>query len=226
MRHALCLQHVDFEGPGIFRDLLAQHHYNLRTCLVPVDGLPSNPTDFLLIMGGPMSANETNPWIIKEMEFIRETVRCGIPVLGVCLGAQLLAKGLGATVSPGTHMELGAVPITITPDGQQDPVFSTFPTTLEVFQWHSEGCNLPEGAVALASSELYSPQAFRFETQVYGLLFHLELESSGIKALCQKCPNDVQRHGTTLEVLVTAGKKLMAHSYEWADRLIAYMARN
>lgn len=173
-----------------------------------------------------MSANDSNPWIVREIEFIRHAVKRGVPVLGICLGAQLLAKGLGAPVSPGPRMELGSVPITITPEGQEDPVFSAFPKTLEVFQWHSEGFDLPEGAVSLASSDLYSPQAFRFGSRVYGLLFHLELESKGIEALCRECRNDVYRNGTTPELLVSAGEKIISRCHEWADRLITHMARD
>ncbi len=134
MRQALCLQHADFEGPGIFWASLSRHHHDVRTCLVPAEGLPSNPADFLLIMGDPMSANDSEPWIIKEIEFITHTVTRGVPVLGVCLGAQLLAKGLGVSVKPGPRMELGPMPITVTQEGQGDPVFSTFPKTFEVFQ--------------------------------------------------------------------------------------------
>jgi len=173
-----------------------------------------------------MSTNDSEPWIIKEIEFITHTVTRGVPVLGVCLGAQLLAKGLGAPVKPGPRMELGPMPITVTQERQRDPVFSTFPKTFEVFQWHGEGFDLPEGAVSLASSELYAPQAFRFGPRVYGLLFHLELEAKGIEALCRECPDAVHHGGTTPELLLSAGSKILSQSHEWANRLIAHMTVN
>lgn len=126
-------------------------------------------------------------------------------------------------MKPGPKMELWPMPITVTQEGQGDRVFSNFPKTFEVFQWHGEGFDLPEGAVSLASSDLYSPQAFRFGRRVYGLLFHLELEAKGIEALCRECHDAVHHGGTTTELLLSAGSKILSHSHEWADRLIAHM---
>jgi len=129
-------------------------------------------------------------------------------------------------VKPGPKMELWPKLITVTQEGQGDRVFSNFPKTFEVFQWHGEGFDLPEGAVSLASSDLYSPQAFRFGRRVYGLLFHLELEAKGIEALCRECPDAVHHGGTTPELLLSAGAKILSRWHEWVDRLIAHMSVN
>ncbi len=172
-----------------------------------------------------MSVNDADPWMAQEQEFIRRTIKAGIPVVGVCLGAQLMAKALGGQISPGPRPEIGPAPVTCTVDEDTDPVFGAFPRPVTVFQWHGEGLTLPPGAVALASSEFYPVQAFRYGEQAYGLLFHLELEQEGVKALCRECSHDVQRAGTTTEALLASAAPILPQSHQLADRLIAYLAR-
>src|SRR3990167_8989867 len=101
---AVCLKHVPFEGPGAFAISLANHGYSLDYCLVPNDGLPPDPGDLLIIMGGPMSVNDPDPWIAEETAFIRSALLAGTPVIGVCLGSQFMAKALGATDRKSTRL--------------------------------------------------------------------------------------------------------------------------
>ncbi len=222
MKQALCLQHVPFEGPGAFRQALENRHYQVETLLVPQDDLPATPPDFLLVMGGPMSVNDSDPWIAKELRFIRHAIEAGIPVLGVCLGSQFMAKALGGEVRPGPRLEIGPVPVTRTVE--EDAVFGTCPRDFTVFQWHGEGLTLPPGACALVSSEFYPVQAFRYGDRAYGLLFHLELEIDGVKALCRECATDVQRAHTTTEALLASAETILPESHRLADRLIAHLA--
>ncbi len=222
MKQALCLQHVPFEGPGAFRQALENRHYQVETLLVPQDDLPATPPDFLLVMGGPMSVNDPDPWIEKELRFIRHAIEAGIPVLGVCLGSQFMAKALGGEVRPGPRLEIGPVPVTRTVE--EDAVFGTCPRDLTVFQWHGEGLTLPPGAYALVSSEFYPVQAFRYGDRAYGLLFHLELEIDGVKALCRECAIDVQRAHTTTEALLASAEHVLPECHRLADRLIAHLA--
>ncbi len=222
MKQALCLQHVPFEGPGVFRQALENRHYQVETLLVPQDDLPATPPDFLLVMGGPMSVNDPDPWIEKELRFIRHAVEAGIPVLGVCLGSQFMAKALGGEVHPGPRLEIGPVPVTRTVE--EDAVFGTCPRDFTVFQWHGEGLTLPPGACALVSSEFYPVQAFRYGDRAYGLLFHLELEIDGVKALCRECATDVQRAHTTTEALLASAETVLPESHRLADRLIGHLA--
>ncbi len=219
-RRALCLQHVPFEGPGAFAPLLAQRGYRLDPRLVPAEGLPTAPGDFLLVMGGPMSVNDPEPWIREEIEFLKLAVQAGVPVLGVCLGAQLLARALGATVRPGPGLEVGMTPVHLTEDGRQDPVFGTFPDPFEVFQWHGEGFDLPAGAVSLARSAHYPCQAFRYGERAYGLLFHLEMERAGIEALCRACPGDLRRAKLDAATLLARAAPVLPRQHEWATRLL------
>ncbi len=223
MKRAICLQHVPFEGPGAFADILVDHNYIVSNHLVPVAGLPSDPGDFLLIMGGPMSVNDADPWIANEIGFIRDAMHRGMPVLGVCLGSQLMAKALGAEVRPGPALELGMVPISLTAQGQDDPVFGTVPDPFEVFQWHGEAFELPTGSVALASSALFPFQAFRFGTKAYGLLFHLEMQRDGLQALCAQCPDDLVRADQDAADLARRAEARFPSLHTVAERLVAHL---
>ncbi len=224
MKQALCLQHVPFEGPGAFQQALESRHYRLDTLLTPERDLPLTLPDFLLVMGGPMSVNDPDPWIEKELLFIRRAIEAGIPVVGVCLGSQFMAKALGGQVRPGPRLEIGPTRVTRTVEEDADPVFGTFPREFTVFQWHGEGLTLPPGTRVLASSEFYPVQAFRYGDRAYGVLFHLELEIDGVAALCRKCATDVQRGGTTTEALLASAKTLLPESHCLADRLIGHLA--
>ncbi len=223
MKQALCLQHVPFEGPGVFRQALAERHYRIEMLLVPQEDLPAMPPDFLLVMGGPMSVNDPDPWIEQELQFIRHAIETGIPVLGVCLGSQFMAKALGGQVRPGPRLEIGPTPVTRTVEEDADAVFGTLPRHFTVFQWHGEGLTLPPGACVLASSEFYPVQAFRYGDHAYGLLFHVELESDGIEALCRECSIDVQQAQTTTEALLASAEHVLPECHRLADRLIAHL---
>lgn len=197
MRRVLCLQHVPFEGPGYFQKAFEECGCTLEQRLVPQDGLPAAAPDALLVMGGPMSANDADPWIAAEIDFIREQVARGIPYLGICLGSQLLAKAVGGEVHPGPTFELGMVPLRLTAAAKHDPLFAHFPDYAPVFAWHGEGLHLPQGAIPLAGSPLFPVQAFRHGRAAYGLLFHLEVEAAGVEALCQHAASDLERAGRT-----------------------------
>jgi GMP synthase-like glutamine amidotransferase len=174
-------------------------------------------------MGGPMSVNDPNSWIQQELGFIQSAMSIGIPILGICLGAQFLARALGGSVRPGSCFEIGMVPITLNSDGKNDPLFHTFPTTFEVFQWHGEGLDLPEQAVQLASSKDYEVQAFRFQEKVYGLLFHLEMEEQGVHVLCRECVKDVERSGVPAEIIKQEAITRLPHLHDLADKLIGHL---
>lgn len=197
MKRIQCLQHVPFEGPAYFQKAFEEFGCALETRLVPQAGLPATPPEALLVMGGPMSVNDADPWLAAELDFIREQVARGVPFLGVCLGSQLLAKATGGTVQPGPAPEVGMIPIRRTPDALHDPLFAHFPEQAEVFAWHGEGMTLPDGAAPLAGSALYPVQAFRYGRAAYGLLFHLEIEAAGVDALCRHASADLERAGRT-----------------------------
>ncbi len=222
---AVCLQHVPFEGPGVFARHLNARDVTVEEFLVPRDGVPQDPGDLLIVMGGPMSVNDPDPWIAEETAFIRAAMQAEKPVLGICLGSQFMAKALGAPVRPGRAVEIGMTPIRLTENGKKDPVFGRFPDTFDVFEWHGEVFDLPAGCVALAGSAASPVQAFRYGDRAYGLLFHLEMERNGIDALCRECPQDVARAGLQPAALLAQAlphlPRLHARAGSLLDHLLA-----
>jgi len=225
MKIATCLQHVSFEGPGVFRQALEVRGYSVKTILVPSEELPHDPGEFLLIMGGPMSVNDPAPWIMEELQFVKAALDKCIPVLGICFGSQLLAKALGGSVAPGPCFEIGMVPVMLTNEGNVDPVFSQGPSMFQVFQWHGEGISLPPEIPSLVASADFSVQAFCVRKRCYGLLFHLEMEEAGIQALCHECPKDVQKGGVLLETIYAQAIPHLPILHQLADRLIGHLAQ-
>lgn len=220
---AVCLQHVPFEGPGAFETALATRRIGLARYVVPEDGLPSDPGELLLVMGGPMSVNDPDDWIARETDFIRSALRAGKAVIGVCLGSQFMAKALGATVRPGQALEIGMTPIRLTPEARQDPVFTALPHSFDVFEWHGEVFDLPKDCVPLAGSAIAPLQAFRYGAQAYGLLFHVEMEPAGIDSLCRECAPDLVKARATAQQIKTHALPQLPGLHDLADRLVGHL---
>ncbi len=191
--------------------------------MIPEEGVPPDPGDFLLIMGGPMSVNDPFPWIEAEQQFLRSAIARKMPVLGICFGAQLIAKTLGARITSGPRFEIGMIPIQLTEEGKCDPVFSGMPHTFSVFQWHGEGFSAPPEAVTLAASSDFPVQAFKVAERVYALLFHLEMEEEGIMHLCRECPDDVRKGEIPPEIINKHALPQLPKLHQVADRLIGHL---
>ncbi|MBV8218191.1 MAG: type 1 glutamine amidotransferase, partial [Solirubrobacterales bacterium] len=174
----LVLQHIACEPPGAYEDELHGRGGGLQTVMVDQgEPLPDwRAFDGIIAMGGPMGAYEDDqiPWLKAEKRLIAEAVSAGAPFWGVCLGSQLLAASLGASVGPGPGPEVGVLSVYRTAEGAADPVFSVMPDEFEALQWHSDTFELPEGAVQLARSDAYEQQAFVFK-RAYGVQFHIEV---------------------------------------------------
>ena len=169
-------QHVPFEGLGTIEPWLKATGYEIsHTRFFESTDLPDTKAiDLLVIMGGPMSVNEEDkfPWLVSEKKFIREVIESGKPVLGICLGAQMIASAMGARVFPNPVKEIGWFPIyAVEP---VDGSIFRFPSTETVFHWHGETFDLPPGAIRLAKSGGCENQAFQLGKSVIGLQFHLE----------------------------------------------------
>jgi GMP synthase-like glutamine amidotransferase len=190
-------QHVPFEGLGTIQNWIESHGHSLSiTQFFHDDTLPKiDDIDWLIIMGGPMGVYDesTFPWLVKEKEFISEAIRQNKKVLGICLGAQLIASALGAKVYPNVQKEIGWFPVNLTETGKKSPLFKSFPEQIEVFHWHGDTFFLPEGARCLAESEACKHQAFSFEKHVLGLQFHLEVERNNVELLVQNCGNELHK---------------------------------
>ncbi len=186
------LQHVPFEGPGSIADWLAARRAGVAcTRLFAGDPLPrADALDALIAMGGPMSVNDedTLAWLRPEKQLVRAAVARGIPVLGVCLGAQLIASALGARVYPGAEREIGWFPVHGVPHAA--PGFR-FPPEFLAFHWHGETFDLPAGAVRLAGSAACENQAFRMGRSVIALQFHLETTPAAAEALIENCRDEL-----------------------------------
>ena len=225
MKVATCLQHVPFEGPGMFRQALETRGYIVKRILVPSEGLPEDLGDFLLIMGGPMSVNDSDSWIAEELQFVKTAMNKGIPVLGICFGSQIMAKALGGSVVPGPTFEIGMIEMKVTDEGKNDPVFSQLPSMFQFFQWHGEGIILPPDLQSLVASTDFPVQAFRVKDRCYGLLFHPEMEEEGMQALFRECSEDVKKGGIPSEAIHAQAIPHLPTLHQFADRLIRHLAQ-
>jgi GMP synthase (glutamine-hydrolysing) len=179
----LVFQHVPYEPLGTLDPLLKDAGFRIRYVNFGRDPhqRPSlDKYEALIVLGGPMNAHQidTYPNLATEVDVIREAVDSGMSVLGICLGAQLLAKAIGGQVSRNAEREIGWYDVQLTEAGQADPVISSFATTQRVFQWHEDGIRLPGGVEHLATSPASTVQAFRCGEHAYGFQFHLEVDAS------------------------------------------------
>ncbi len=180
MGEVLVFQHDPFEDLGFFAEVLEKQGSEYRVVRLFHGEMPTEEwpqVAALIVLGGPMSVDEeaSFPFLRWEKRIIRAAIDESVPVLGICLGAQLIASALGTAVFHGPVKEIGWSPISITPHGQVDSLLGYLPESATVFQWHSDGFELPAGAIRLASSAHYSTQAFRVGKTIYGLQFHLEV---------------------------------------------------
>lgn len=224
--HVVCLQHVPFEGPGAFAKALSKRGVGIDYSLVPKDGVPKDVGDLLIVMGGPMSVNDSDQWIAEETAFIRSALRAGKPTIGVCLGSQFMAKALGATIRAGKALEIGMTPVHLTEEGKQDPVFGAGSESFEVFEWHGEVFDLPKDCVPLAGSDIAPLQAFRYGDRAYGLLFHLEMEERGIDALCRECAPDLIKARLAAQQVKATALPQLPQLHQIADRLIDHLLQS
>jgi GMP synthase (glutamine-hydrolysing) len=177
----LAIQHVPWETPH--RILDACHDLHVQT-VKPLAGQPLPTHEEVagaVVMGGPMSVDETvrHPELAVEREWLAEALRDGMPLLGICLGAQLLARALGAEVKRGEGPELGFAPVEIS--APEDPILGALAPRTTVLHWHGDVFDLPQEATALASSEKTQVQAFR-KGNAWGALFHLEADFALLEA--------------------------------------------
>lgn len=195
MMHIHWLQHVPFEGLGSIEGwATARQHGLTATRLWAGDALPAQGAfDMLIIMGGPMSIHEHGryPWLISEKRFIQDAIRTNKRVLGICLGAQLIADVLGAEVKGNRYKEIGWFSVETTDAWRRHLHGQAFPASAEVFHWHGETFTLPAGAVQLARSEACDMQAFVFEERVLGLQFHLETTRESARSLIENCAHEL-----------------------------------
>ena len=191
MKPWLVLRNTPLEGPGLLADALEAERISSDVIDGGEDVMSLGPgggiedVGGLVILGGPMGVYEEDryPWLGVERRIARLAVERGLPVLGICLGAQLLASAFGARVHPGPTKEIGWAPLMLTREGLDDPVLEPLARASAVFHLHGDTFDLPAGAIHLARSAVYPLQAFRIGRRAYGLQFHLEFTLATVQAV-------------------------------------------
>ena len=182
----LCLKHVSFEGPGAIARWAQQrgHELEIKSVFHPEPLPPIESVDLLLVMGGPMNIyeHEQHPWLVDEKGYIRSAINAGKQVVGICLGAQLIADALGAKVRPGSQKEIGWFPIQLA---------QPKPQSLRVCHWHGDTFELPSGTAHIARSEVCANQGFLYDNRVLGLQCHLESTPESLALLIAACGDEL-----------------------------------
>jgi GMP synthase (glutamine-hydrolysing) len=168
------------------------------------------------VMGGPMSVYEHDrlAHLKAEMRLVESALEVQRPVLGVCLGSQLLAHVLSAKVYPGASKEIGWHDVSLTPAGHDDAVWSAAPSRFAAFHWHGDVFDLPRSAVALASSDLTPCQAFRYGKSAYGILFHMEVTQPQVRTMTEIFADEVRQVGTTADKILADTSGNLSHLSE------------
>jgi len=186
MSKILVFQHVAYEVLGTLDPLLRGS--GIRIKYVNFGRFPNSQPSLegyrgVIILGGPMNVDQVDQYkhLVTEINLIQDAIKWGLPVLGICLGAQLIAKALGSEVRKNREVEIGWYDVSPTDDGRKDPLINHFRETERIFQWHGDTFNIPNGAVHLASSACCENQAFRYNGNVYGFQFHLEVDRKMIE---------------------------------------------
>ena len=195
-RPALLLLHQQSSSPGEIGRWLRENGYEMEIRRPPLgDPLPANVEDYgcIIDFGGPQSANDENPEIRREIAWLEKVAASQVPFLGMCLGAQMMARALGASITPRPDrlIEIGCRPITPTAAGLE--LVGQWPE--KFFLWHNEGFSLPAGAVLLASGENFPNQAFSYEGRIFGLQFHPEVNLSIVRNWAASAPHMLEMEG-------------------------------
>jgi GMP synthase (glutamine-hydrolysing) len=185
MKHVTVIRHVAFEDLGSLTEALNQQNYTVQYVEAGADDLTSiNPsTDLLVVLGGPIGAydDQDYPFLLDELHLLEHRLAKDLPTLGICLGAQLMARALGAKVYPGSRKEIGWSPLDLSPAGQQSSLAHLAGDQTAVLHWHGDTFDLPAGATHLAATALYHNQAFSWKQRGLALQFHPEVTAQGLE---------------------------------------------
>jgi len=220
----VAIQHVPFEGPGLISDVLEGFGKTLKVCHTYLDEPLPDVAELqgLVVMGGPMGVTDIarHPHLLSELELIAAAVKAGKPVLGVCLGAQLIAAALHARVFRGEQAEIGAGSVTLTKAGAEDPVLAASGASeIAVVHWHQDTFELPPGAVWLAHSSRYPHQAFRIDPCIYALQFHIEVDRQLLGAWTEHLPAGAHIPESSRVDVERAGRVILEAFFERAGEI-------
>lgn len=224
------LQHVAFEGLGSIEAWVRRGGHTLgATHFYRGDPLPAvDAMDLLVVMGGPMNIYEEAdyPWLVDEKRFIERAITAGRRVLGICLGAQLVADVLGARVYANAEKEIGWFPVEKTESAAASSLFAAFPAQLDVFHWHGDTFDIPAGAARVARSAGCANQAFVYDERIVGLQFHLETTPDSARQIIAHGAGDLidGRDIQTPQAMLVDGRRFGTINrvmHDLLDRLVA-----
>jgi GMP synthase (glutamine-hydrolysing) len=228
VKRILVFKHVAHEPLGQLDPLLRAAGFRIRYVNFQrnPEAVPDvDKYDGLVVLGGPMSVNDAAryPHLTREIAAIERAIRADKPVLGVCLGAQLTAAALGASVSRNPSREIGWYDVRPTDAARRDPVFESFRDSEPLFQWHCDTFDIPAGAIHLARSEACEAQAFRYGEKVYGLQFHLEVDAPMVERWLgtESLRSEMAEHGFDPAAIRTATREHIARSQALARRVFS-----
>jgi GMP synthase-like glutamine amidotransferase len=211
MKRVLFIQNGDTDEPGLFGEILEARGFPLDIVHAwSGDAVPTDPSRWsgLAVGGGAMSAydREEFPYLARVEELIRTAQHAGLPVLGMCLGAQLMASAFGGKVFANREKEIGFFDVRFTPEAETDPLWQGYTRAFQPVHWHGDTFDLPLGAVHLASSDLTRNQLFRYGEKSYGLQFHLEIDERVLTAMIGPDGGGLPNYGVDPEEFLREGR--------------------
>jgi len=219
----LVVKNIDIEGPGLWEGVMKEKGVEYQVVEAYQDDLPTDPEPYshVLVLGGPMGANEEEkyPFLALELELIKACVELDKPLLGVCLGSQLIAKALGSSVYPASLKEIGWHTVELTRPAAMDFLFSFMPKEITVFQWHGDTFDLPRHSVRLAASEACPNQAFRYKNNIYALQFHLEVTQGMVNSWKEFYREELKREGAAIPSFIP-DSRVASISWEFFSRFL------
>jgi GMP synthase-like glutamine amidotransferase len=220
----LVLKHVPFEGPGAIAHWIDRNGLNLEFCPWYKEPVIKPPEEYaaIVIMGGPMNVhdNDSYPWLPLELDYLRRALVTPVPILGFCLGSQLLALALGANVTRNAYKEIGWFEVTKHPLAESSPVLQGFPATFMTMHWHGDTFSLPQDALPLGSSAACQNQGFVWQNRVVGLQFHPEFTESGLESIIDQCRDElISDPFIQSEQQILANRHLLPEQHEMLFRL-------
>jgi GMP synthase (glutamine-hydrolysing) len=225
----IVLQNAAAEGPGLVADALASMGARLRLVRADLGApVPRSPEGAagVVVMGGPMGVPERDrhPHLRDALRLLEAALRSELPVLGICLGSQLLAAALGARVAPSGSREIGWLEVERLAGAEGDPLLGATPQRFTPLHWHGDVFDLPAGAVSLARSTRTESQAFRYGELAWGILFHLEANEAQVQAMLRAFGDEVREAGVAPETIAAAAPERLASLRPIAERTFATFA--
>ena len=198
----LSIKNINFETLGTLRELIRSDGYQIENIEAQKEAVPNNAEQYaaIIILGGPMAVYDNVQYLKREQELIRHALKLEIPVLGICLGSQLIAQAIGGNVHKGGKKEIGWSNVMLNHSGYNDLFKGINTKSIKVFQWHGDTYDLPQKATIMASSKLY-PQAFRFGS-VFGIQFHMEVNAEMIRRWAEEYSQELKRERIKLTDLL------------------------